>query len=518
MYRSLILRASSGALAIAFLAAPGGASTMLTPMANRPVAALAGGAPGRHAQFAQKTVALTGPIGCTTDGRQAFFGKGVDNHAGGEANGNGGYASVVNGFGNASCDAYTTIAGGKSNTIGGDGSSAYSLIGGGYHNAVAASWAFIGQGQDNTIGTSGSLTSGYSAIVSGQGNAIASQFSFIGAGQQNTILSDDFSVIGGGDDNAVTGDYSIVGGGKSNAVSGELSTIAGGIGNIVTNLYSFAGGGYQNYVQGAYSVVAGGNANNAVGSMAFVGGGYNNQATALNTTVAGGYQNNATANGAVTAGGLKNTASGMNSAVPGGELNVAAGKDSFAAGTASDAVTQGAFVWSDDAAGATKLTSTASNQFLARASGGFVLYSAANLSSGVALAPGSGAWSTLSDRNVKNHIEAIDPAQILARLDTMPVSEWSYDAEGAVRHLGPMAQDFRAAFGLGEDDRHISTVDEEGVALAAIKALHDENSALKSDNAGLREAHRLDQSRLTRLEERLDAVESRLAGDVAKRR
>jgi len=38
--------------------------------------------------------------------------------------------------------------------------------------------------------------------------------------------------------------------------------------------------------------------------------------------------------------------------------------------------------------------------------------------------------------------------------------------------VGPTAQDFRAAFGLGEDDRHISTVDSEGVALAAIQALY----------------------------------------------
>ena len=32
-----------------------------------------------------------------------------------------------------------------------------------------------------------------------------------------------------------------------------------------------------------------------------------------------------------------------------------------------------------------------------------------------------------------------------------------------------MAQDFRAAFGLGEDDKHISAIDEGGVALAAVQ-------------------------------------------------
>ena len=39
------------------------------------------------------------------------------------------------------------------------------------------------------------------------------------------------------------------------------------------------------------------------------------------------------------------------------------------------------------------------------------------------------------------------------------------------RHRGPTAQDFRAAFGLGEDDTTISTVDAQGVALAAVQGL-----------------------------------------------
>jgi hypothetical protein len=53
------------------------------------------------------------------------------------------------------------------------------------------------------------------------------------------------------------------------------------------------------------------------------------------------------------------------------------------------------------------------------------------------------------------------------------VSTWNYTAQdGSIRHMGPMAQDFRAAFGLGEDDTTISVVDEQGVALAAIQGLY----------------------------------------------
>ena len=62
-----------------------------------------------------------------------------------------------------------------------------------------------------------------------------------------------------------------------------------------------------------------------------------------------------------------------------------------------------------------------------------------------------------------------------------------------MRHVGPMARDFYAAFGVGADDEHITSIDEDGVALAAIKALHAENAdaraavkALHAENAALR--------------------------------
>ena len=37
--------------------------------------------------------------------------------------------------------------------------------------------------------------------------------------------------------------------------------------------------------------------------------------------------------------------------------------------------------------------------------------------------------------------------------------------------MGPTAQDFRAAFGLGDFPLRINTVDADGVALAGVKAL-----------------------------------------------
>jgi len=84
-----------------------------------------------------------------------------------------------------------------------------------------------------------------------------------------------------------------------------------------------------------------------------------------------------------------------------------------------------------------------------------------------------------SDRNRKENIKAVDPHQILAKLMTVPVSTWSYKGD-SVPHMGPMAQDFYAAFQLGETETGIGSVDMQGALLAAVQALNTENDVLKS--------------------------------------
>jgi hypothetical protein len=92
---------------------------------------------------------------------------------------------------------------------------------------------------------------------------------------------------------------------------------------------------------------------------------------------------------------------------------------------------------------------------------------------GVYLAPGGGSWSSLSDQNAKENIEPVDGREVLEKLAAVPMSTWNYKAQDAsTRHIGPMAQDFAKAFKVGEDERRISTVDADGVALAAIQGLH----------------------------------------------
>src|SRR5213075_1514286 len=67
-------------------------------------------------------------------------------------------------------------------------------------------------------------------------------------------------------------------------------------------------------------------------------------------------------------------------------------------------------------------------------------------------------WSNSSDRNLKAGFEAVDAQAILAQVAVLPLSRWHYTNAPAKRHIGPMAQDFQAAFGVGLDDKHIATV------------------------------------------------------------
>jgi hypothetical protein len=62
---------------------------------------------------------------------------------------------------------------------------------------------------------------------------------------------------------------------------------------------------------------------------------------------------------------------------------------------------------------------------------------------------------------------------VLAKVAVLPISSWHYTNDVATPHVGPMAQDFYAAFNLGADDKHITTTDEFGVALAAIQGLNE---------------------------------------------
>ena len=109
----------------------------------------------------------------------------------------------------------------------------------------------------------------------------------------------------------------------------------------------------------------------------------------------------------------------------------------------------------------------------------------------------NGVVSELSSRDSKTNIVPIEPSIMLAKVMSVPISEWSYIDGDNIRHIGPMAHDFHNTFNLGSSDKTISTMDTGGVALAAIQAVKTEkdveiknirleNQQLKQDITELR--------------------------------
>lgn len=314
------------------------------------------------------------------------------------------------------------------------------------------------------------------------------------------------NVIGGFSGNAITGTgtagATIAGGGAKGLGDGNLiNTVSGSFGTV--------GGGFSNTASGIGSTVAGGDNNTASGGNSFstVGGGVSNTSSGLTSVVAAGSSNFAVGDYSVVAGGLINQANGKYSAVAGGQRNLAAGVGSFAAGQyVSDNGASGVFLWGDNST-QTLMTATVDNQFLARASGGVIFYTKSDLSSGVSLAAGGGSWSSLSDRNLKDNVAAIDAKRILARVIAMPVTTWNYKSQAeSIRHIGPMAQDFYSAFRVGEDDKHITEVDEGGVALAAIQGLYEISREKDQKIALLEKGLEAQQKQIEELQRQLRAI------------
>ena len=98
------------------------------------------------------------------------------------------------------------------------------------------------------------------------------------------------------------------------------------------------------------------------------------------------------------------------------------------------------------------------------------------------MAAGASAWSSVSDRQLKENFGQLDGRELLRKLDLIPITEWNYKAQAPeIRHIGPMAQDFKAAFYPGTDDETITTQEADGVALAAIQGLNQKVEDLNGE-------------------------------------
>ncbi|MCX6832230.1 MAG: tail fiber domain-containing protein, partial [candidate division Zixibacteria bacterium] len=111
-------------------------------------------------------------------------------------------------------------------------------------------------------------------------------------------------------------------------------------------------------------------------------------------------------------------------------------------------------------------------------------------------------WVNFSDVNSKENFTAVDGNELLEQIAQLSITRWNYKGDNQAEHIGPMAQDFKAAFGVGANDKSISTIDPSGIALAAIKALNSKMQELNAKTTQLE-----DQAReISQLKAELDAI------------
>jgi hypothetical protein len=393
----------------------------------------------------------------------------------------------------------SVIAGGGGNTV--ETNSYSSFIGGGTNNSIRTGsyWSAIAGGCANSIETN----SYQSFIGGGYDNYIQARYSTIGGGVNNNMSSSYASTIAGGYGNTcVGGNYATIGGGEMNGIETSTGpmTIGGGLANHIRRdaHNSTIGGGYMNDIgtNSYYATIAGGEGNATLGrnDHAFIGGGLNNkiQDASGRCTIGGGVGNIVQSNVlmATISGGSANTI-GTNAncaTIPGGYYNIAGGSYSFAAGYYAQATNAGSFVWADSST-SSRFSSTADNQFSIRSAGGVRIATTYLGTVGAQLTPGATSWTSLSDRNAKKNFQPVDTVAVLDKLAAIPVEQWNYNWEqdGDVPNLGPMAQDFKAAFYPGRDDKGISTLEFDGVELAAIQGLNQKVEAQRAENAELKQ-------------------------------
>ena len=445
------------------------------------------------------------------------------------------YNFIGGGYNNthSTATSYNTIAGGQGNTTyvsewsfigGGSGNTSnggHSSVVGGNSNTIAyfagtGSYSFIGGGSGNNLYTGNLLNvaSNYSAIVAGSGNSINtnvstttlnSSYSFIGAGASNNITAQ-YGVIGGGNTNNIhstqgTGsiaDDCFIGGGASNNIysggtttgaSSQYSVICGGYLNAVNDTSSaglpcagsFIGAGTVNKVFGEWASIVGGSTN-TIGVTASAGANY--------AFIGGGASNGVTGTYGMVGGGYSNTAAAAYGCVPGGTGNIVTGTGGFCCGNgALDGTIANRFVWADQTGfntstsslGLTGLTPGTDSVWwgcgtgTATGSPVFSIYTTGTrtgLGVSATLAAGSTAWAALCSREAKENIVAVDPLDMLRRVDALGIYEFNYKgAPAGFTCRGPRADEWAGLFPSAKDANRIETMDLDAAALGAIKGL-----------------------------------------------
>jgi hypothetical protein len=418
----------------------------------------------------------------------------------------------------------------------------FAVVAGGEGNAATGVLATVGGGEGN-------IASGAKATIAGGGRTNDLDTS------TGNRVTDDFGTVGGGGNNQA-------GNGDNDTTNADFATVGGGGNNVASVFASTVGGGYLNTASHLYAVVAGGNGNTASNMFSTVPGGQVNTASGFASFAAGSGANTNTHTGAFvwadnnvpTGAHLLATADNQFMVRGTGGFNFIAGIDGNGnpdpAKTVNIAADKGAVgigispvarlhVSSAGGVPQTELDQTApgdfsrlrlvlmsSSSFWDIAVGGqgnvmnfytpgpgnvMSLSGSGNpltMANGAFLSNG-GAWTNASDRNAKMNFAAVDARQVLERIAAIPIQSWNYKSESpSIRHIGPMAQDFFSAFKLGEDDKHITTIDEGGVALAAIQGL---NQKLEENTRQLRELLQQKDALLAAQQQQIQHLEQQVA-------
>ena len=277
-----------------------------------------------------------------------------------------------------------------------------------------------------------------------------------------------------------------------NTASGDFSTVGGGRENTASSFDSTVGGGFRNTASGDFSTVGGGLDNDASGIESTVGGGLQNTASVDTSTVGGGTSNLASGIQSTVGGGVGNQATKFSSTIPGGANNEASGDFSFAAGNRAKALFDGDIVFADS--NNFDFSSTASNQFFVRATGGSTLVSGIDVvgaaTSGVVLASGGNSWAGISDNRFKDNISEFS---VLDKLDSYRAVEFDWRSSG-IHDVGVIGQELEQVFpelvNSGSNDGDVTSITDSGVwsvqysklGALALQAIKEQQAQIDEQN------------------------------------
>jgi hypothetical protein len=457
----------------------------------------------------------------------------LDSFIGGGANNtnfsNAGYSVIGGGTDNQTASGWSFIGGGNGNVIG--SATLDSTIGGGYANTNSGSYATVPGGSQN-------LASGKFSFAAGDEAQATNSGAFVWADAEGTAFAstttNQFSVRANGGVQFVTGGTGVTVDGllmtSNNLQAGGNMNIKSGLAMDLTSATTMqVGSSSTTTINGLLGV----NIQSAGNSVSVSPAGVTLTGTILQFQSPAIMNSMLTVAGLTTLGGglIANGSVGIGTSSPEQALSVVGGMNVDAGNANNGPVGSGGFNQGGPTNGCLTFgTSSTGTGFSGegiqskRTSGGtqydlefftgfnkqMVILNNGNVGIGNtnpidplemgsgAYCSAAGAWTSVSDRNAKEDFSAIKPAEVLAKVAALPITEWKYKVEAyGTEHLGPMAQDFHAAFGLnGTDDKHISVVDEGGVALAAIQGL---NQKLQEKDAKIGE-----------LEKRLDELEAKV--------